>query len=52
MNEPQIFFATKAGDTYYEYERRDGSRFLSIIARCEWNLDQYGLEFIQSVVWK
>tara|TARA_Y100001963_G_C6521466_1_gene326786 strand:+ start:400 stop:564 length:165 start_codon:yes stop_codon:yes gene_type:complete len=52
MNKPQIHFATKAGEQYFEYEREDGSRFLSIIAPEEWNLDVYGLKFIQSLIWK
>jgi len=52
MSEPEIRFETKAGETYFEYERKDGSRFLSIIGWDEWDLDKYGLEFIQKVVWK
>ena len=49
--EPEIRFETKAGETYFEYERKDGTRFLSIIAWDEWDLEQYGLEFIKRVVW-
>ena len=52
MSEPEIRFEAKAGETYFEYERKDGTRFLSIIAWDEWDLEQYGLEFIQRVVWK
>ncbi len=52
MNQPEVAFETKTDETYFEYERKDGTRFLSIIAWDEWNLDQYGLEFIQRVVWK
>tara|TARA_R100001163_G_C4871147_1_gene72903 strand:+ start:163 stop:330 length:168 start_codon:yes stop_codon:yes gene_type:complete len=51
MSEPEIRFEPKAGDTYFEYERKDGTRFLSIIAWDEWDLEQYGLEFICKVVW-
>ena len=52
MSEPTVSFETKAGETYFEYERKDGSRFLSIIGCNEWDLDKYELEFIQKVVWK
>jgi hypothetical protein len=52
MNEPTVAFETKAGETYFEYERQDGSRFLSIIGWDEWNLEQYNLEFIRRVIWK
>ena len=52
MSEPTVLFETKAGETYFEYERKDGSRFLSIIGWNEWDLDKYELEFIQKVVWK
>ena len=51
MTEPEIRFEPKAGDTYFEYERKDGTRFLSIISWDEWDLEQYGLEFICKVVW-
>ena len=51
MSEPEIRFEPKAGDTYFEYERKDGTRFLSIMAWDEWDLEQYGLEFIKRVVW-
>ena len=51
MSEPTVAFDTKVGETYFEYERQDGSRFLSIIGWDEWNLEQYNLEFIRSVVW-
>ena len=51
MSEPEIRFETKVGETYFEYERKDGTRFLSIIAWDEWDLEQYGLEFIKRVVW-
>ena len=50
--EPTVAFDTKVGETYFEYERKDGSRFLSIIGWDEWDLDKYHLEFIQRVVWK
>ena len=49
--QPEIRFTPKNGETYFEYEREDGSRFLSIIGWDEWNLDNYKLEFIQRVVW-
>ena len=52
MSEPTVAFDTKVGETYFAYEREDGSRFLSIIGWDEWNLDQYNLEFIREVVWK
>lgn len=52
MTEPTVAFETKVGETYFEYERQDGTRFLSIIAWDEWDSEQYGLEFIQRVVWK
>ena len=51
MSEPEIRFEPKAADTYFEYERKDGTRFLSIMAWDEWDLEQYGLEFIKRVVW-
>ena len=51
MSEPEIRFEPKAGDTYFEDERKDGTRFLSIMAWDEWDLEQYGLEFIKRVVW-
>ena len=51
MSEPEIRFETKVGETYFEYERKDGTRFLSIIAWDEWDLEQFGLEFIKRVVW-
>jgi len=51
MSEPTVAFDTKVGEIYFEYERQDGSRFLSIIGWDEWNLEQYNLEFIRSVVW-
>ncbi len=38
---------TKVSVTYFEYERKDGSRFLSIIAWDEWDLAKYDLEFIE-----
>jgi len=50
MSEPEIRFETKVGETYFEYERKDGTRFLSIIAWDEWDLEQYELEFICKVV--
>ncbi len=50
--EPTVAFDAKVGETYFEYERKDGSRFLSIIGWDEWDLDKYGLKFIQKVVWK
>ena len=52
MSEPEIRFETKTGETYFEYERKDGTRFLSIMAWNEWDLEQYGLDFIQKIVWK
>jgi hypothetical protein len=52
MSEPEIRFDTKVGETYFEYERKDGSRFLSIMAWDEWDLDKYELEYIGRVVWK
>ena len=52
MSKPTVTFDTKVGETYFEYERKDGSRFLSIIGWDEWDLDKYHLEFIQRVVWK
>ena len=52
MGEPTVAFDTKVGETYFEYERQDGSRFLSSIGWDEWNLEQYNLEFIRRVVWK
>ena len=52
MSEPEIRFETKSGETYFEYERKDGPRFLSIMAWDECDLDKYGLEFIQKVVWE
>ena len=52
MSEPTVAFDTKVGETYYMYERKDGSRFLSISGWDEWDLDKYDLEFIQKVVWK
>ena len=52
MSEPEIRFETKAGETYFEYERKDGSHFLSIMASDEWDLDKYELEYIGRVVWK
>jgi len=51
MSEPTVAFDTKVGETYFEYERKDNTRFLSIIAWDEWDLEQYGLEFICKVVW-
>ena len=51
MSEPTVAFDTKVGETYFEYERKDNTRFLSIIAWHEWDLEQYGLEFICKVVW-
>ena len=51
MSELEIRFETKVGETYFEYERKDGTRFLSIMAWDEWDLEQYGLEFICKVVW-
>ena len=51
MSELEIRFETKVGETYFEYERKDGTRFLSIMAWDEWDLEQYGLEFIKRVVW-
>ena len=51
MSELEIRFETKVGETYFEYERKDGTRFLSIMAWDEWDLEQYGLEFIKLVVW-
>jgi hypothetical protein len=52
MSEPTVAFDTKAGETYFEYERKNGTRFLSIVGWNEWDLEQYGLEFIRRVVWK
>jgi hypothetical protein len=52
MSEPTVAFDTKVGEEYFEYERKDGTRFLSIIAWDEWDLRQYGLEFIGRVRWK
>ena len=52
MSKPTVAFDTKVGETYFEYKRKDGSRFLSIIGWDEWDLDKYHLEFIQRVVWK
>tara|TARA_B100000700_G_scaffold4039_1_gene4676 strand:+ start:5865 stop:6023 length:159 start_codon:yes stop_codon:yes gene_type:complete len=52
MSEPEVRFETKVGETYFEYKRKDGTRFLSIMAWDEWDLEQYELEFIQQVVWK
>ena len=52
MSKPTVLFETKVDETYFEYERKDGSRFLSIIGWNEWDLDKYELEFIQEVVWK
>ena len=52
ISKPTVAFETKVGETYFEYERKDGSRFLSIIGWDEWDLDKYDLEFIQKVVWK
>ena len=52
MSEPEIRFETKSGETYFEYERKDGTRFLSIMAWDEWDLDKYELEFVKQVVWK
>ena len=51
MNKPTIAFETKNGETYFEYERKDGTRFLSIVAWDEWDLDQYEIEYIGKVVW-
>ena len=52
MSKPTVTFDTKVGETYFEYERKDGSRFLSIIGWDEWDLDKYELEFVKQVVWK
>ena len=52
MSEPTVAFDKKVGETYFEYERKDGTHFLSIISWDEWDLEQYGLEFVQRVVWK
>tara|TARA_R100000664_G_C2759622_1_gene149620 strand:+ start:555 stop:719 length:165 start_codon:yes stop_codon:yes gene_type:complete len=52
MSKPTVAFDTKVGEKYFEYERKDGSRFLSIIRWDEWDLDKYELKFIESVVWK
>ena len=50
MSEPTVAFDTKVGETYFEYERKDGSRFLSIIGWDEWDLDKYDLEFSQDML--
>jgi len=52
MSEPQVSFEPKVGEEYFEYKRKDGTHFLSIIAWDEWNLEQYNLEYIGKVVWK
>ena len=36
MSEPTVAFDTKVGETYFEYERKDGTHFLSIISWDEW----------------
>ena len=44
MSEPTVAFDTNVGEIYFEYERQDGSRFLSIIGWDEWyagNLSYY-----------
>jgi hypothetical protein len=51
VSKPTVAFETKTGETYFEYERKDGTRFLSIVAWDEWDLDQYEIEYIGQVVW-
>ena len=48
----EISFEAKIGETYFEYEREDGTRFLSIITPSEWDFNKYHLKFIGKVVWK
>ena len=45
MNDVTILFAPLNGEPYYLYQRKDESKFMSLIAPNEWRYNYYKLKF-------